>query len=49
MIKIAMENVEKIIVPSFENIKAIIFNFSERLFFWPSLPIEGLRCPTEGG
>jgi hypothetical protein len=44
MIKIAMENMEKIIIPSFENINAIIFHFSERPFLAIS-PDRGVEMP----
>jgi hypothetical protein len=48
MIKIIVENIEKITVPSFGYINAIIFIF-QNVLFWPSLPTGGLRCPTEEG
>jgi hypothetical protein len=51
MIKITVENMEKIIVPSFENTNAIIFHLSER-HFWPSLPTGGgggVGMPQGGG
>jgi hypothetical protein len=44
MIKTTMENMYKIIVPSFENIKAIIFHFSERPFLTIS-PDRGVETP----
>jgi hypothetical protein len=47
MIKITMENMEKTIVPSFENINAIIFHFSECPFLAIS-PDRGVDMPHSG-
>jgi hypothetical protein len=45
MMKITMDNIEKMVVPSFENINAIIFHFSERPFLAIS-PDRGVEMPS---